>query len=158
VHEEMQAGEFPRLDGAESRDVAGVPETNVRQQLVIVHGTQVRMVAGLERTHLAEHPLDKIHHLLTRPPQGRGNLPAAGALYQEAKHLYLDQRQLRRRPRGLAHDASVGPGRGVERLEPRGQRIILKVQEGAGLGYWWVTRGVCEISWQVWHYAAETAG
>jgi hypothetical protein len=35
-------------------------------------------------------------------------------------------------------------------------RIVLKVQEGADPGYWWVTCGACETSWQVLHHAAET--
>lgn len=41
-------------------------------------------------------------------------------------------------------------------VEPLGG--ILKVQEGAGGGYWWVECGVCECGWQVSHYAAQIAG
>ena len=32
-------------------------------------------------------------------------------------------------------------------------RVILKVNDGAGGGYWWVECGTCESSWQVPHYA-----
>jgi hypothetical protein len=42
--------------------------------------------------------------------------------------------------------------------DPALLRLLLKVQDGADPGYWWVTCGACETSWQVWHYAAESAG
>jgi hypothetical protein len=31
-------------------------------------------------------------------------------------------------------------------------RVILKVRDGAGGGYWWVECGTCEHGWQVPHY------
>jgi hypothetical protein len=34
-------------------------------------------------------------------------------------------------------------------------RVILRVQEGGGEGYWWVTCGICEHGWQIPHYAAS---
>jgi hypothetical protein len=122
VHEEMQAGEFLGLERAERRDVSGVVETDVRQDLIIVQGTQVRMVDGLGHTQLAEESSDEPYHLITRPPQDRGDPSAVGALREEDEHLHLDQRQPLQRPRGLAHGASVGRDRGVEGLEPRGPR------------------------------------
>ena len=34
-------------------------------------------------------------------------------------------------------------------------RAILKVQEGAGGGYWWVQCGACDCGWQVPHFVEE---
>ena len=36
-------------------------------------------------------------------------------------------------------------------------RVILKVKDGAGGGYWWVECGSCDAGWQVTHYA-ESVG
>jgi hypothetical protein len=36
-------------------------------------------------------------------------------------------------------------------------RVILKVKDGAGGGYWWVECGSCEAGWQVAH-CAESVG
>ena len=46
--------------------------------------------------------------------------------------------------------------------DPALLRAILRVQEGTGVApgwsqYWWVTCGVCQTSWQVLHYALESA-
>jgi hypothetical protein len=35
-------------------------------------------------------------------------------------------------------------------------RVLLKVREGQGEGYWWVECGACETGWQVPYYAAES--
>lgn len=37
-------------------------------------------------------------------------------------------------------------------------KALLKVQEGTGGPYHWVTCGVCDTSWQVMHYDVESAG
>ncbi len=37
-------------------------------------------------------------------------------------------------------------------------RVLLKVSDGAGGDYWWVTCGSCETGWQVPHYAEESVG
>ena len=37
-------------------------------------------------------------------------------------------------------------------------KILLKVHEGTGGPYHWVTCGACDTSWQVLHYAAESEG
>ena len=36
--------------------------------------------------------------------------------------------------------------------DPALTRVILKVRDGAGGGYWWVECGTCECGWQVPHY------
>jgi hypothetical protein len=36
-------------------------------------------------------------------------------------------------------------------------RVILKVRDGAGGGYWWVECGSYDAGWQVTHYA-ESVG
>ena len=41
--------------------------------------------------------------------------------------------------------------------DPALLRVILKVKDGAGGGYWWVECGTCECGWQVPHYA-ESVG
>ena len=42
--------------------------------------------------------------------------------------------------------------------DPAVLRALLKVQEGAGGGYWLVECGACEHVWQVPHYGAESVG
>jgi hypothetical protein len=37
--------------------------------------------------------------------------------------------------------------------DPAVLRIILKVKDGAGGGYWWVECGTCVCAWQVPYYA-----
>jgi hypothetical protein len=37
--------------------------------------------------------------------------------------------------------------------DPALLRLALKVKDGMGPGYWWVTCQVCDASWQVLHYA-----
>jgi hypothetical protein len=37
-------------------------------------------------------------------------------------------------------------------------RLILKVRDGMGEGYWWVECGACDFVWQVPHYAPESVG
>jgi hypothetical protein len=32
-------------------------------------------------------------------------------------------------------------------------KIVLKIKDGAGGGYWWVECGTSECGWQVPHYA-----
>jgi hypothetical protein len=32
-------------------------------------------------------------------------------------------------------------------------KVLLKVKDGAGGGYWWVECGSCECGWQIPHYA-----
>jgi hypothetical protein len=32
-------------------------------------------------------------------------------------------------------------------------KIVLKVKDGAGGGYWWVECGACDTAWQVPYYA-----
>jgi hypothetical protein len=41
--------------------------------------------------------------------------------------------------------------------DPAVLKVLLKVREGAGGGYWWVECGSCEIAWQVPYYA-ESVG
>jgi hypothetical protein len=41
--------------------------------------------------------------------------------------------------------------------DPALLRVILKVRDGVGGGYWWVECGTCEWGWQVPHYA-ESVG
>jgi hypothetical protein len=36
-------------------------------------------------------------------------------------------------------------------------RVILKVKDGAGGDYWWVTCGSCDTGWQVPHYGENVA-
>ena len=36
--------------------------------------------------------------------------------------------------------------------DPALLRVILKVRDGAGGGYWWVECATCEHGWQVPHY------
>jgi hypothetical protein len=63
--------------------------------------------------------------------------------------------------RGLPSLTLTGlPGVGVQDARDRSSvtdpavlRVLLKVREGAGGGYSWVTCGGCEGSWQVPHYA-----
>lgn len=98
MHEEMQARKFPGLNGPKSRGVAGVLDTDVRQELVIVQGAQVRMVGGLGQIQPAEQSSDEPYHLVTRPPHGRGDRPAVLALHEANEHLQLDHRQQMRRP------------------------------------------------------------
>jgi hypothetical protein len=42
--------------------------------------------------------------------------------------------------------------------DPAFIRALLKIQDGMDEGYWWVTCGSCDTSWQVLHYAAESVG
>ncbi len=37
-------------------------------------------------------------------------------------------------------------------------KVLLKVKDGAGEGYWWVECGACDTAWQVANYAAEKVG
>jgi hypothetical protein len=41
--------------------------------------------------------------------------------------------------------------------DPAVLRLALKVKDGMGPGYWWVTCQACDVSWQVPHYA-ESVG
>jgi hypothetical protein len=42
--------------------------------------------------------------------------------------------------------------------DPAVLRMLLRVKDGMGDGYWWVECGSCESAWQVPHYAAERDG
>ncbi len=37
--------------------------------------------------------------------------------------------------------------------DPAVLKVLLKVKDGAGGGYWWVECGSCECGWQIPHYA-----
>jgi hypothetical protein len=52
----------------------------------------------------------------------------------------------------------VGQCEHRDTTDPAVVRTILKVKDGMGEGYWWVTCGACDTSWQVPHYAAESVG
>jgi hypothetical protein len=41
--------------------------------------------------------------------------------------------------------------------DPSVLRVLLKVRDGAGGGYWWVECGACETGWQVPHYSESVA-
>jgi len=45
----------------------------------------------------------------------------------------------------------------VSEIDAAVLRVILKVKDGAGGGYWWVECGSCDAGWQVTHYA-ESVG
>jgi hypothetical protein len=56
----------------------------------------------------------------------------------------------------------LDPGRGqcefASETDPAMIRLILKVRDGMGEGYWWVECGACDFVWQVPHYAPESVG
>jgi hypothetical protein len=42
--------------------------------------------------------------------------------------------------------------------DPALLKVLLKVAQGTGGDYWWVTCGGCDASWAVPYYGAESAG
>jgi len=42
--------------------------------------------------------------------------------------------------------------------DPAVLKVLLKVKDGMGGGYWWVECGGCDAGWQVPHYAEERVG
>jgi hypothetical protein len=45
----------------------------------------------------------------------------------------------------------------VSETDPAVLKVLLKVKDGSGGGYWWVECGSCECGWQVPYYA-ESVG
>jgi hypothetical protein len=70
--------------------------------------------------------------------------------------LAVDQEPADRRVRLDPNDPSTSrhAGQCEHRYtsDPALLRVILKVKEGAGGGYWWVECATCEHGWQVPHY------
>ena len=72
----------------------------------------------------------------------------------------LDSKQLHD-SRTLAPSRRAVLGRECEHrytTDPTLPRVILKVRDGLGEGYWWVECGACATSWAVPHYARESVG
>lgn len=72
---------------------------------------------------------------------------------KEYHHDPVADRRVRLDPLDPKTSRHAGECEFASETDPSVLRVLLKIQEGAGGGYSWVTCGSCDTGWQVPHYA-----